>query len=1215
MATSTDCQQNPDPLKLIREGTSQNQRLPVALDPGYAPVDGRTTAHGMVFADSYAALLKYFDATNSEAGDWTVFFGNDVSVRLAVVAVEDADAYKRNIKSYLDYLDDRQNRNEGAQLRNHLGFLYSSLGTLARQLDLLKEALPADIALKGTLQNLIRSQLAPAFRRLIAYYKAGSSLALVNSVAPSSGSTILRAPVTTFAAVLTAGLSTDWSAGRPWEAYVTTVLEDPAVYGDATADVFVRINHCATHALFRSIFEQFLKVFARTVSEAALALEGTLNNWDRHEPHYALFLAFLRLLEHLRADINTLTRRHLDFYYREILRLQEKPSEAAHAHLLVELAKHVGSHQIQAGELFKAGKDELGRDVFFANDRAFVANQAQVAALRTVYRHTGEAVSGQTTAFDDTGRLFASPVADSDDGLGAALPQADQSWHPFFNKRYVDGALGDIRMPKAEVGFAIASHYLSLAEGSRTITIDFTVDGNLSGFSGQPGDVSCLLTSEKEWHEVDTGKLSLARLADDKLRLQAELGGEFPAVRSYSAKAHGYGLATNLPVLLVKLQHRGNAYRYAQLQDLVLKQIDLTVTVSGLRTLAVSNDFGPVDSSKPFQPFGASPVAGNALIVGSREAFQKTLNAASLELNWLATPLLYPSGDPLPSVSLFFLNNGLWVDPGIDPVTVDATSVPFSNNLGLPTVDTPDFATNEFYSTASRHGFAKLELSGDFGQDAYQTALLRYLRKDSGASDPGKQPLGPTMSSLAMSYTARQRIDFAEGAASGKAQYFHLAPFGQVEQPAHTDAPVYLLPRFAFQYDNRIRLSEAEFYVGVTGLAPPQNLALLFEVADGTANPLVKRPMASPLVFWSYLSNNVWIDFREDEVQDGSGELLNSGIITFAVPAQATSTNTLLPAGMFWIRAAVSEKSDAVCRLRMVAAQAVAATFVDHGNAPRFAATTVDAGTIRKLERPTAAVKSLVQPFPSFGGRNAELPEAFYTRISERLRHKDRAIALWDYERLILEAFPQIYKVKCLNHTQYEPSDTGEGVYREMAPGHVTIVTIPDLRYNKLRDPLRPYTSLALLEKIEAFLQQRNSCFARLHVRNPEFEELQVDFRVRLREGFDETYYANQLRQAITRFLAPWAFTGSGSPSFGGRIYKSVLINFVEEQPCVDYVTDFKLFHRTVVGKQTISVEKDEVAGSKALSILVSVPADKHQVVVIRTAAANSLNETCPCDA
>ena len=65
------------------------------------------------------------------------------------------------------------------------------------------------------------------------------------------------------------------------------------------------------------------------------------------------------------------------------------------------------------------------------------------------------------------GRLFASPVANSDDGLGAPLTSADGSWHPFFNKIYVDGALAEIRMPKAEIGFAIASHYLLMAEGSR----------------------------------------------------------------------------------------------------------------------------------------------------------------------------------------------------------------------------------------------------------------------------------------------------------------------------------------------------------------------------------------------------------------------------------------------------------------------------------------------------------------------------------------------------------------------------------------------------------------------------------------------------------------------------------------------------------------------------------------------------------------------------
>jgi hypothetical protein len=73
-----------------------------------------------------------------------------------------------------------------------------------------------------------------------------------------------------------------------------------------------------------------------------------------------LFLAFLRLFELVRADINTLTGRHLDFYYRQILRLKEKAAEPGHVHLLVELARQVSSHELQAGQLFKAGKDEPG---------------------------------------------------------------------------------------------------------------------------------------------------------------------------------------------------------------------------------------------------------------------------------------------------------------------------------------------------------------------------------------------------------------------------------------------------------------------------------------------------------------------------------------------------------------------------------------------------------------------------------------------------------------------------------------------------------------------------------------------------------------------------------------------------------------------------------------------------------------------------------------
>ena len=55
----------------------------------------------------------------------------------------------------------------------------------------------------------------------------------------------------------------------------------------------------------------------------------------------------------------------------------------------------------------------------------------------------------------DHDRIFASPAVD-----------AGESWHPFAEKVVVDGALKAIRMPHAEVGFAIASHHLWMAEGS-----------------------------------------------------------------------------------------------------------------------------------------------------------------------------------------------------------------------------------------------------------------------------------------------------------------------------------------------------------------------------------------------------------------------------------------------------------------------------------------------------------------------------------------------------------------------------------------------------------------------------------------------------------------------------------------------------------------------------------------------------------------------------
>jgi hypothetical protein len=386
--------------------------------------------------------------------------------------------------------------------------------------------------------------------------------------------------------------------------------------------------------------------------------------------------------------------------------------------------------------------------------------------------------------------------------------------------------------------------------------------------------------------------------------------------------------------------------------------------------------------------------------------------------------------------------------------------------------------------------------------------------------------------------------------------------------------------------------SEGELYVGVRDLHPPQNLALLFQVVDGTANPLVVKP--DDHIQWTYLRDNEWAPFDADAVDDGTEALLASGIVTLAVPADATTQHTLLPSDMHWFRLAVASASDAVCSLVTLAAQALRATYVvpADGSTPQ---SQLPPATVTKLDRPDAAVKGVDQPFPTFGGRPTETTLAFATRVSERLRHKDRAIALWDYEHLILEAFPGIYEARCLNHTQYEPSTTGTGTYRELAPGHVTLVTIPDRSGPDARDPLRPFTSLGVLREIEQFVAQRVSCFATLHVRNPQFEEVRVDLRVRFGDSVDETFYVNKLKQEITEFLSPWAFRSDAHPTFNGKVYKSVLVNFVEERAYVDFVSDVQLFHH-LPGVTADGPDMEEVVGSRAISILVSAPSSKHDV-------------------
>jgi hypothetical protein len=366
---------------------------------------------------------------------------------------------------------------------------------------------------------------------------------------------------------------------------------------------------------------------------------------------------------------------------------------------------------------------------------------------------------------------------------------------------------------------------------------------------------------------------------------------------------------------------------------------------------------------------------------------------------------------------------------------------------------------------------------------------------------------------------------------------FHIQPFGYSEIHPDSDEHYQFLP----QYDN-----EGELYIGIERLQPPQNLSLLFQMAEGSADP----DLEPETVHWSYLSGNRWIGLEHGNVLfDTTRGLINSGIIEFALePAQPS---TVLPDDQYWLRAAIARHSNSVCDTVAIHAQAVLATFVYRDSAADHSGRPLSAGSITRLLNPVPEIKAIHQPYTSFGGKSAEQDSTFYTRVSERLRHKHRALTSWDFEHMILAQFPQVYKAKCLPATVSDDLDE---------PGGLEIVIIPDVRNRVPFDPFEPKAPADLIADIDAYLADKTPAYAAIKVKNAHYISVWLKFGVRFLPGHDEGYLKQSLNDELNRFLSPWAYEEGADIVIGGRIYANSIINFIEERPYVDYVARFKLF-------------------------------------------------------
>lgn len=904
-------------------------------------------------------------------------------------------------------------------------------------------------------------------------------------------------------------------------------------------------------------------------------------------PHLTLFVCFLKLLDFSKKAFNNLTKRHLDFYYNEILQIEKNEAKPDKVYVIFELAKKALQEKIPGGTLLDGDKDANGKKRVYKTDEELIANQAKVAEIKSFLNDVKKR------------ELKMAPVANSADGLGDKLPQEGNYWWPFgYN---TDETVSDKsiykELPKAKLGFSVASSLFDLKEGERTVTvkIDFVKNSTqkLQNLSAEEieNNIKVLCSGEKDW--LSGIVLKCVRNTEDQLELSFTLTKDFPAVVPYKKEVLLQTFQTGFPVVRFMIEGEKYYALYEALSEKLVKNIEIAVDVKGVKSLQIENDSSTLSAEKPYYPFTAQPVKGSNFYIKCPEMFSKKWENADITINWKNAPdsitdlysgyVIQPNqnisvkdfealegpsvvrSDAYFTADTALLDKEVWRERGNDIQLFKKVESGYQTQFSIHNTS-DDSGTGESI---------RLTLNQSALQDVYPKLYTLAL-----SSNPDKkklvpnEPYIPFAEDIELNYSARENAySYLSKDSSGEASkskgvlVYHEDVFGQYEKEVETKS---IVP---------VHENGGELYIGLEAM-PQTTVSLLIQMLEGSENPLVDTFDEKEFIEWHILSNNTWIDLSENILKNETRKFLESGIVKFKIPKNINTNHTRLTDGLVWIRAKSKRSYDAVCKIQGIYTQAVVATFQNQDNDLAHLNNGLQANTISKLITRVPQVKSVNQPYNSFDGKYKEADTEFYRRVSERLRHKHRVITQWDYENLVLQEFPEVFKVKCLNHTS-------EKSY--MAPGHVTLMVVPNIKNKNAFDVYQPRVSRASLNKIQNYVNDLNTMHVKAQVINPNYKEAKVQATVKIFEKYDEVFYMKQLDEDIKKYISPWAFTDSKDIDFNVQLNINHLINYLEQLYYVDYIDEIKILVNNVVQKKSL-IEVDPK------SILVS--AKQHQITI-----------------
>ena len=683
---------------------------------------------------------------------------------------------------------------------------------------------------------------------------------------------------------------------------------------------------------------------------------------------------------------------------------------------------------------------------------------------------------------------------------------------------------------------------------------------------------------------------------------------------SYDSDIHGYSWKTKLPVLYLSL-NTTVPETLSYLLDQSFENTEVHTVVKNCRNVTVQNDFGKMDASKPFLPFGSIPRNGSSFILGCPEFLNKTLDGFMFNAKW--ANLKEDAFDPEKGLykgyikqpvqndltaEVEYLKNGNWekvtakkqlfIDKNSPNIRLDFhVANPQQKNSSVPeeNVSADDFICNN----DSKSGFLKLTLNADevaFGHNVYSLSISNYLMEQSfGITDEigknlskylakelveeirssnmadnipsrefseddippkidlpekiydkvidyanvPKEPYTPTLENLSVDYNAYAVLNPLPKAAVTEDRMFFLQPFGECYNPPKPDV-------------------DSALYIGFSCSSLPKILSLFFHLNQDSA-PFCRRTLNG--FTWRYLTNDGWKDLLSTKIlKDSTFYFTQSGIVSIRLPKDIVSDNPQMPVGLYWLKIIADDNNmwRQCCSLFSVYAQGVEAVrvcgFEGSPEAPLIPR--CKTGTISKIIDSVAGLNEVCQLTDSFGGMLQETNQKMRLRAAERLYHHNRAVSIRDIERMVLEKFPEVAKVKCFARLDYDN-------YKMFKPGSILIVPIAPVE-NKDYFKWNPRFNAKTLFEIRDYVKKHISGSADIKVANPYFEKIKVCGTVLVSDECDIEEKKKELINALGEYISPWYATGNQN-HFGWRLLKGNIESYIYDFEHVKDVIDFRL--------------------------------------------------------